>query len=165
MVPQNPKRLLSRWRMRFQVTKFGDLRCSMFAPGHAVLFRRKGLNSVASYDLRFPRVREDCDICKRQKNAGWEIHYIAESRCTSIQTDMLSMLSRKGLARGDWRSPADDSFLNVVMRLGRDLVKLRFYFWPIDIAVWVGAMGIAAACFLEAGSRTVQQEVPNLNRS
>ncbi|MGA8231754.1 MAG: hypothetical protein WB795_09770 [Candidatus Acidiferrales bacterium] len=85
----------------------------------------------------------------------------------------LSMLSRKGLARGDWRAPADYSFLNVVidqsrwlvMRLGRDLVKLRFYFWPIDIAVWVGAMGIAAACFLEAGSRTVQQEVPNLNRS
>lgn len=87
-----------------------------------------------------------------KKSAGWEIHYVAESRCTSIQTDTLSMLSRKGLARGDWRWPADYSFLNVVidqsrwlvMRLGRDLVKLRFYFWPIDIAVcwelWVSLL-------------------------
>ena len=173
IVPENPQRLLSRWRMRFQETKFGDLPRSMSAPGHAVLFRREALNSVAAYDVRFRRVREDSDICERLKNAGWEIDYITESRCTSIQDDGLPMLSRKALARSDWHSPDDYSFPKVVidqsrwlvMRLGRNVVKLRFYFWPIDIAVWIGAIGIAAACFLEAGSRTMQQEVPDLNRS
>jgi len=173
MVPQNPRRLLSRWRMRCQDTKFGDSRCSKFAPGHAVLFRREALNSVAAYDVRFRRVREDCDICERLKNEGWEIHYVAESRCTSIQDDALSMLSRKALARSDWHSTGDYSFPKVVidqtrwlvMRLGRNLVKFRFYFWPIDIAVWIGAIGIAASSFLQDRIRTMAQEIPTLNRS
>ncbi len=162
MVPQNPKRLRSRWRMRFQELQFGDAPHPAFAPGHAVLFRRAALDSVGAFDTRFRRAREDFDICERLKNAGWETHYVKESRCTSIQDDGLSMLSRKALARSDWYSPADYSFPKVVidqsrwlgMRLGRNLLKLRFYFWPIDIAVWVGAIGIAASSFLQARIRT-----------
>ena len=173
MVPHNPKRLLSRWRMRFQETNFGDHSRSASAPGHAVLFRREALDSVAAYDVRFRRVREDCDICERLENAGWEIHYLNQSRCTSIQNDDLPMLSRKALARSDWHSPDDYSFPKVVidqsrwlvMRLGRNLVKLRFYFWPIDVAVWFGAIGIAAASFLQLRTRSGPQEFPTLRRN
>jgi len=53
----------------------------------------------------------------------------------------------------------------LVMRLGRNLVKLRFYFWPIDIAVWLGAIGIAASSFLQDRIRTMAQETPTLNRN
>jgi GT2 family glycosyltransferase len=67
IVPQNPRRLLSRWRMRFQELQFGDMRHSTFAPGHAVLFRREALDSVGGYDARFRRVREDSEICERLK--------------------------------------------------------------------------------------------------
>ena len=173
IVPENPKRLLSRWRMRFQEPKYGDLPRSMFAPGHAVLFRREALDSVGGYDIRFRRVREDFDICERLKNAGWETHYITESRCISIQDDGLLMLSRKALARSDWHSPEDYSFPKVVvdqtrwlmMRLGRNLVKFRFYFWPVDLAVWAGAMAIAACAFLRPHTRTVKEGIPNLRRS
>jgi hypothetical protein len=83
------------------------------------------------------------------------------------------MLSRKALARSDWHSPADYSFPRVVidqtrwlvMRLGHNLVKLRFYFWPVDVAVWAGAIGIAASQFLQPSAQTLEQEVRDLRCS
>jgi cytochrome c biogenesis factor len=159
--------------MRFQELQFGDMRHSTFAPGHAVLFRRGTLVSVGGYHARFRRVREDSEICERLKNAGWETYYVAKSRCTSVQDDGLRMLSRKALARSDWHSPADYSFPRVVidqtrwlvMRLGHNLVKLRFYFWPVDVAVWAGAIGIAASQFLQPSEQTLEQEVRDLRCS
>jgi hypothetical protein len=53
----------------------------------------------------------------------------------------------------------------LVMRSGRNLVKLRFYFWPVDVAVWAGAIGIAASQFLQPRAQTLEQEVRDLHCS
>jgi cellulose synthase/poly-beta-1,6-N-acetylglucosamine synthase-like glycosyltransferase len=88
LVPHRPTRILTRWRMRFLEAKFGDESGpSSFAPGHAVLFRKEAVDLVGGYDVRHRLHNEDSDICHRMRSSGWETHYVAASRCISIQED------------------------------------------------------------------------------
>lgn len=152
MVPKRPKRLLSRWRMRFHEAHYGKQSgASHYAPGHAALIRRAAIDSVQGYDVRLRRIMEDSDLCERMSAAGWGTHYIAESQCISIQEDSLANLCRKQLARSGWTSSADYSLGSVVraqskwlaMRAGRNVVKGRLLFLPIDLAIWTGSLLIA----------------------
>lgn len=160
IVPRDPNRILSQWRMRFQEAKYGENSGpSRFAPGHATLFRKEAVDRVQGYDVRLRRIMEDSDICDRMRQIGWETHYIAQSRCTSIQKDSLSELCKKQLVRGGWASPGDyplvDVFLGqgkwLFVRAGRNLIKGRVMFLPIDIAVWAGALWIATSETLNRG--------------
>ncbi len=152
IVPKDPSKILTRWRMRFQELKFPlSSGPASFAPGHAVLFRREAIESVGGYDERFHHIMEDSDICERMWKAGREIHYVAESQCISIQKDDLAELARKQLGRSGWTSPEDYSigrlFLGqskwLFVRLARNLAKGRVLFIPVDLAVWVCALWIA----------------------
>ena len=152
LVPFKPNRLLSRWRMRFLETKFGrECGASQFAPGHAVLFRREALDAVGGYDARYRLHHEDSDICLRMKTVGWETHYIATSRCISIQEDSLKQLAQKELRESYWYSPAQSSLIHLylhlskwtLVRAGRNLVKGRWSFLPLDAAIWACALWIA----------------------
>jgi GT2 family glycosyltransferase len=153
LVPLQPNRLLSRWRMRcLEAAKFGqECGASQFAPGHAVLFRREALQAVGGYDARYRLHHEDSDICLRMKTAGWETHYIATSRCISIQEDSLKQLALKQLRDSYWYSPAQSSLIHLylhlskwtVIRVGRNLVKGRWIFLPLDAAIWACALGMA----------------------
>lgn len=153
LVPQHPRRLLSRWRMRFQEpAKYGDVAGpAPFAPGHAVLFRRESMDLVGGYDVRYKRRHEDSDICMRMRQAGWETHYTAQSYCVSIQNDSLTELSRKQLRDSDWFSPREYSFTRLfliqcrwlLVRLGRNLLKGRLLFIPVDLAIWGRSLQIA----------------------
>jgi cellulose synthase/poly-beta-1,6-N-acetylglucosamine synthase-like glycosyltransferase len=167
IVPRHADRLLTRWRMRFQETHFGEKSGpAPFAPGHAVLFRREAVEKVGGYDVRFRRINEDSDICKRMREAGWDTHYIAESQCISIQEDTIASLSRKQLARSDWHSPADYSFGRVFldqarwlgMRLGRNLLKGRLLFLPVDVIIWANALRLAFSSSIRSRSEPSQQE-------
>lgn len=105
MVPSRPDFLLSRWRMRFLEGKFGEItRPTDFAPGHAVVFRKEAVDSVGGYDPSFRLHHEDSDICHRMRTRGWETHYIATSRCVSIQHDSLRLLTKKILRETGWYS-------------------------------------------------------------
>src|SRR6266404_2222385 len=152
LVPLKPKRLFSRWRMRFLEAKFGqECGASLFAPGHAVLFRREALDAVGGYDVRYQLHHEDSDICLRMKKAGWDTHYVATSRCISIQEDTLKQLALKELRESYWYSPAQSSLLHVylhlskwtIIRAGRNLVKVRWSFLPLDAAIWACALWMA----------------------
>ena len=152
LVPLKPKRLLSRWRMRFLETKFGqECGASLFAPGHAVLFRREALEVVGGYDVRCRLHHEDSDICLRMKKAGWETHYVATSRCVSIQEDSLKQLALKELRESYWYSPAQSSLFHLylhltkwtLIRAGRNLVTVRWNFLPLDAAIWACALSMA----------------------
>ena len=154
IVPHRPRHLLTRWRMRFQEQKYGsDSGPARFAPGHAVMFRRKAIDSVGGYDVRFRRINEDSDICYRLRQAGWQTHYVAESHCISIQDDTLASLSNKQLIRSDWQSRNDYSLARVFVdqskwlfvRLARNLATGRISFLPVDIAITGGALSIATA--------------------
>jgi cellulose synthase/poly-beta-1,6-N-acetylglucosamine synthase-like glycosyltransferase len=165
IVPQHPERLLTRWRMRFQEIHFGEQSGSVpFAPGHAVLLRREAVEKVGGYDTRFRRINEDFDICKRMREAGWDTHYVTQSQCISIQEDTIASLSRKQLARSDWHSPADYSFGGVfldqarwlAMRLGRNLVKGRWAFLPVDVIIWANALRLALSSSIRCQSEPSQ---------
>ena len=151
-IPHHPNRLLSRWRMRFQETRFGDVTGpSHFAPGHAVLFRREAVEKVGRYNTSLGNVSEDSDICERIRAAGWDTHFIAQSHCDSIQNDTLTEFAKKELSRNDWESPKDYPLSRLILqrskwtlvRMGRNLLKARLLFLPVDVAVWVMTVKIA----------------------
>jgi GT2 family glycosyltransferase len=152
IVPQSPDRLLTRWRMRFQEPKYPEQSGpTLFAHGHAVLFRKEAVDAVAGYDVRYRRHHEDSDICLRMMKAGWETHYVATSRCISIQQDSLKELATKQLRDTNWYSPEESSLIPLylhlskwtIIRASRNLVKGRLYFLPIDVAIWASALWMA----------------------
>jgi cellulose synthase/poly-beta-1,6-N-acetylglucosamine synthase-like glycosyltransferase len=151
VVPARPDRILTRWRMRFQEPKYPQQSGpTLFAHGHAVMFRREAVQAVGGYDAS-RRTGEDWDICQRMRRAGWESHFIASSRCVSIQQDSLSELARKQLRDSGWRSPAESSLVHLyyhlskwtLVRASRNLVKGRIYFLPVDAAIWASALWTA----------------------
>jgi GT2 family glycosyltransferase len=153
IVPEKPDRLLTRWRMRFHETKFGEHSgASLFAPGHAVLFRREAVDSVGGYDLRYRRNYEDSDICERMRKLGWETHYVARSRCISTQRDSLKELAAKQLLRDScWSRLNEGSLIRLyflltkwtLIRAGRNLLTGRLYFLPVDVGIWAYAFWMA----------------------
>ena len=153
-VPQNPDPLLTRWRMRFQEPAYpGQSGPTPFAHGHAVLFRKEALDAVGGYDVRFRRHHEDSDICQRMKQVGWESHFVARSRCVSIQQDSLKSLAVKQLRDSGWYSPQESSLLRLYLHLSkwtflraaRNLLKGRLYFLPVDAAIWARALCLATS--------------------
>lgn len=154
LVPCKPNRILTRWRMRFLEARFGEQSGpSPFAPGHAVLFRRKAIDLVGGYDLSRRRHHEDSDICERIWRAGWETHYVRDSRCISIQKDSLKQLAEKAMRESYWYSPAESSLIHLylhlskstLIRAGRNILKGRLYLLPIDAAIWASALWIATS--------------------
>jgi GT2 family glycosyltransferase len=140
--------------MRFLEAKFGEQSgLSPFAPGHAVLFRKEAIDLVGGYDARRRRHHEDSDICQRMRKSGWETHYVAWSRCISIQEDSLKQLAGKELRETGWYSPAESSLIHLyiyltkwtLVRAGRNIFKGRFYFLPIDAAIWAYALWMATS--------------------
>ena len=153
-VPRNPDPLLTRWRMRFQEPAYPEQSGPVpFAHGHAVLFRKEALDAVGGYDVRFRRHHEDSDISQRMKAAGWESHYVAGSRCISIQQDSLQSLAIKQLRDSGWYSPQESSLFRLylhlskwtLIRAARNLLKDRLYFLPVDVAIWARALWLATS--------------------
>jgi cellulose synthase/poly-beta-1,6-N-acetylglucosamine synthase-like glycosyltransferase len=151
-VPENTRGLLTRWRMRFQEPKFEkQTGPAPFAHGHAVFFRKAAVDAVGGYDVRFRLTYEDADISRRLWKLGWEVHFIEHSRCVSIQKDTLRSLAVKQLRDSGWTSPAESSLAHLyvdltkwtAIRAGRNLVKGRLSFLPVDVALWAYALWIA----------------------
>jgi|GEM_PF-5708459 len=165
MVPATPKPLLSRWRMRFLEGKFGETtQPTDFAPGHAVLFRKKAVEAVGGYDPNLRVHYEDSDICHRMRNKRWETHYIATSRCVSIQQDSFPLLTKKILRDTGWYSPKQGSLPHLylhhtrmtLIRAYRNAVKGRFYFLPIDVAIWAYGLWTATSQTIRFAQRRSQ---------
>lgn len=151
ILPERPDRLLTRWRMRFQETRFPEVSGETpFAPGHGLMFRREALVRVGGFTVGM-RCDEDSDICFRIGRAGWQTHFVAESECLSIQRDTLAELASKDLTRSNWESPADYPLPRFIwirtkmafVRMGRNFVKLRLSFLPVDVAVWGASIRMA----------------------
>src|SRR5580765_2689574 len=154
LVSATPHRILTQWRMRFLETKFAEKSGpSEFAPGHAVLFRKEALDAVGGYDVRHRLHHEDSDISQRMWKCGWESHFVAVSRCISVQKDTLRQLAAKELRESYWYSPEESSLPRLyfhlskwtLIRASRNLVRGRFYFLPVDAAIWAFALLTATA--------------------
>lgn len=151
-VPKNPEKLLTRWRERFQDARYPDRTGpAPFAHGHAVLFRRAAVDAIGGYDERFRVADEDWDISNRLWKQGWEVHFIGESHCVSIQSDTLKTLATKQLRDNGWSSAEESSLMALVLRMtkwtvvraSRNVAKLRWQFLPVDAALWGGTVWLA----------------------
>jgi len=151
-VPRNPEKLLTRWRVRFQDARYPDRTGpAPFAHGHAVLFRRAAVDAIGGYDERFRVANEDWDISNRLWKQGWEVHFIGESHCVSIQSDTLKTLATKQLRDNGWSSAEESSLMALVLRMtkwtvvraSRNVAKLRWQFLPVDAALWGGTVWLA----------------------
>jgi GT2 family glycosyltransferase len=168
VVPEWPDRLLTRWRMRFQEPKHENQSGPvLFAHGHAVLFRKEAVDAVGGYDVRYRRHFEDWDICQRMRNAGWESHYVAQSRCVSIQQDSFKSLAEKQLRDSGWHSAAD-SLAGLYFhqtkwtlgRAGRNMLKGRLYFLPVDAALWATTLWLATFRTLRNADKETRKNEP-----
>ena len=82
------------------------------------------------------------------KTFRWATHYVTGSRCISIQEDTLKELAAKELRESYWYSPSASSLVHLylhlskwtLVRAGRNILKGRFYFIPIDVAIWASAL-------------------------
>jgi hypothetical protein len=89
---------------------------------------------------------------------GWETHFISTTHCVSLQEDTIRSLSAKLLRNSNWRSTKDFSLPMLfadqtkwfLIRMGRNVVKGRLLFVPIDVALWVGALKLAVTRSLAA---------------
>ena len=169
VVPQWPDRLLTSWRMRFQEPKHEDRSGpAEFAHGHAVLFRKEAVDLVGGYDVRYRRHFEDWDICQRMRKLGWESHYVAESGCVSIQEDSLKSLAEKQLRDSGWSSPAESSLTHLylhqtkwtIIRAGRNAVKGRLHFLPVDAALWAVTLWLATVRTLRNAGKGAGKNAP-----
>lgn len=151
-LPVRPRRLLTRWRMRFQEPSSPEFSGpASYATGHAVLFRRDAIDAAGGYDVRLRKHHEDSDICKRLWGLGWETHYVVGSYCISIQRDSLVKLAKKQLRDSGWYSPEESSlphlYINLTkwtsVRVARNLAKVRIAFLPVDFALWMTALWFA----------------------
>lgn len=140
------KTIFSSWRMRFHEVKFpNQSSVAAFAPGHAVLFRRQALDSVQGYNSKFKLVQEDSDICERMRQNGFETYYNNLALCTSVQDDTLQSLARKNMGRLVGNCLPQISLLKFsklsfrffLIRVGRNGVKFRLHFLPLDLAIFI----------------------------
>ena len=154
--------LLTRWRMRFLEQRYehragsGEVET---CTGHAILFRRAGLEEVGGYNEKYIGVFDDADICLRLKDKGYTSHVVEGTHATYLQDDTLPLLARKTLRNSGWAlkpkytinptlrpiritSLAANQTYWLLHRMGRNLFKLRLSFLPIDLAVWAYALRI-----------------------
>jgi GT2 family glycosyltransferase len=169
VVPQNQGRLLTRWRMRFQEPGWpAESGPIDFVHGHAVFFRREAIDSIQGYDaqrLEHKYHLEDSDICQRMRKKGWESHFVAQSRCISIQKDSLRLLATKNLRDSGWYGPSSSSLLPLYFNLSkwgairatRNISKARFHFLPVDFAVWAYSLFFATKRTLQSKQHSVSK--------
>jgi glycosyltransferase involved in cell wall biosynthesis len=140
------KMLLTSWRFHFHEQRY-EIPSGVvsFAPGHAVLFRRADLLAVGGYNPYYRKVEEDYYISNQLKKKGFEIWYYNAPLSISIQKDTLLHISKKHMTRiaGNYFGVLTGityfkiATRDFLFRIGRNTVKLRLHFIPLDIIIYL----------------------------
>jgi len=161
-----PEDLLSQWRMRFIENKQqlreepGEI---SYATGHAVLISREAFERVGGYDPDFHRTHEDWDICRRMRQKGYVTYYDPSVAILSAQKDTVSLLASCAIRHSGWsldpRLTEDavlrpmnrpralwDASRGFLMRVGRNVAKMRFRFVMVDWQVFVRSITMIWGC-------------------
>lgn len=161
IVPLLGSRLLRDWRLQFIETK--SHRSALAGPtavtwlvGHVMLVRRSVFEEVGGFDARFRTAREDVDFSDRVLASGYELFQLPGLVADSYEPASIDGLARKTVRNAGWdlrprsvsqRAPcaavkpvqplrATASLVGVfIEQLGRDIVKRRFRFVPVDAAI------------------------------
>jgi hypothetical protein len=74
-------KLAKRLPGRFQSMLFGGRRSRRvdWVSGAAMMVRRSAFEEIGGFDEAFPLYFEDADLCRRLRDAGWEVRYCPEA--------------------------------------------------------------------------------------
>ena len=73
--------------------------------GAALMIRRSALEAVGNFDPQFSLYMEEVDLCKRMKDAGWQIFYLPEAKFVH---------HAGGSTKQDWERSQNFYFQNVM---------------------------------------------------
>jgi N-acetylglucosaminyl-diphospho-decaprenol L-rhamnosyltransferase len=151
--------LLRRWRLRFLENpeqRSGEACRVTWVTAHAMLVRRAAFDAVGGFDARFRITTEDFDFCRRVSGNGWEVHHLPTFAADSFEVPSIDLFARKSLRGWGWDARGEGHTTSVgaaairpiqlrkatlsvlkgsTITIGRDVVKRRFAFLPIDVAV------------------------------
>lgn len=135
--PEDPRPLLARWRMRYHEAHYPDASGPVsWTAGHAMIFRADAIRAVGGFDEDRRKAGESLDICFRLKDAGWEVHYVAETRAVSIQQDTFRVLARAEYNRSIYRTETGNGIMRGLAiaanrMVQRSLRHVVFFRWPL----------------------------------
>jgi GT2 family glycosyltransferase len=168
IVPVVGPKLLRAWRLQFVETKAH--RSALESPasvtwlvGHVLLIRRPVFEAIGGFDPRFRCAGEDWDISQRIRATGGSIFHLPDLIAESFETTSIDRLARKSLRNTGWDLRPDTDVLPAcaaihsvrpfatatsillawIDRSGRDIVKGRLSFLPVDAAVAVRSFVLA----------------------
>ena len=151
-VPADVTSIATRWRMRCQElpppVASGPID---WGAGHALMFRAAALRAVGGFDASMRKAHEDVDICRRLREAGWGVHFLSDTVCTSIQVDTLATLAKSEFNRFSWRADSGNGLVRcvfiatnrAVQRSLSHLVFLRWSFLPVEVGLWLLGVRLA----------------------
>jgi GT2 family glycosyltransferase len=78
--------VLNEWKMKHRMVLYAEreFRSVEWVTGAALAVRREVFEQVGGFDERYFMYFEDADICRRIRNAGWEIHFIPSVTVTHL---------------------------------------------------------------------------------
>ena len=159
IVPIAGPEVLRDWRLQFIETK--SHRSVLTGPtpvtwlvGHTMLVRRTVFDEVGGFDPRFRSAGEDWDFSQRIRSSGYLTFHHPELVAESHELASIENLARKNVRNAGWdlRPRADERVCaavrpvrplpatvslvrTLIQQVGRDLVKRRFRFLPVDLAI------------------------------
>jgi GT2 family glycosyltransferase len=150
--PDDPANRRAMWRSLVQEIQYPKATGPIgWGPGHVLFFRRTAVEAVGGFDESKRKAGEDVDICKRLSEAGWGVHFVAETEATSIQVDSYPALARAEYNRFTWRGDSGIGFVRAIgiatnRALQRSIVhtvRLRPSLIPVEIGVWLATFPFA----------------------
>jgi len=144
-LPEDLRAIRTRWRMLYHEAHYPTNSGKVdWGSGHALFFRREAIERIGGFDERRGKAGEDLDACWRLQSAGWEVHFVANTGCVSIQEDSWRTLARAEYNRSVWRANAGNGILRgltiatnrLAQRSVRHLVFLRWRMLPVELSVY-----------------------------
>lgn len=151
-VPEDLRSARTRWRLRYQEVPYPLTTGPIdWGTGHALIFRAEAFSASGGFDESMRKAGEDVDICRRLRPLGWDVHFVAETGCTSVQQDSLRTLAKAEYNRFTWRADTGNGLLRGIaictsraaQRGARHLIFLRWSLLPVEVGLWFVGLGFA----------------------
>jgi glycosyltransferase involved in cell wall biosynthesis len=158
-VPVAGPKVLRDWQLQFIEPKVhrsvvsGPTRVGWLV-GHVVLVRRSAFDEVGGFDARFRYAAEDWDFSQRILSQGYSLFHLPGLIAESHEIASIDGLARKSMRKAGWdlrREACEHPCAGMrptralstpaaiarvfVDRAARNLVKRRFRFFPVDLAI------------------------------
>jgi len=174
IIPLYGRRTLREWRLQHIETKVHRSAVSQptqvtWLVGHVLFVRRTAFEAIDGFDPGYRRAGDDPDLCQRLTAAGWQNYHLPELSAMSHERASIESLARKSVRNTGWNLRAEcepckavkplrplpasvATLRKLIVRLGRDLVRGRPRFVPVDFAVAAESLRLIWLASLRPGA-------------